>query len=334
MRRLTRSATKARLRDDSDPVIIIGNTYPSLLTKAELVARHPWADERITYHMVTTGYRAPSGSTRVCVLSLFTIHNEVVNAWSHYVGAACALVCLCVTLATLKDPGAKGVVALLCISGMFMFTSSASYHTFCCHSDKACRAVQCCDWLGIAVHTFCTNLVVSYFELRHYPVAFRWYNVANLALAVFTYGITYSALQKVYLSCDVRSGAVRATKKAAMVASSLWQRVLRRLLAVVESYSFRSLVAMAYALGALVAWAIGYAHTGIVTDRLAQIGHVYLCFGTVLLCLFDLPERLLPPGTCDIVGASHQLFHVGIFAGFFLFWRNVYSAALAEQGMP
>jgi predicted membrane channel-forming protein YqfA (hemolysin III family) len=347
-RRLTRSATKARLRDDAaEPAIVVGHAYPALLTKAELIERHPWTDERITYHAVTTGYRAPNNSARMCVLSLFTVHNEVVNAWSHYLGAFGALVCLCVSLATLADPGAQAIVATLCLSGMFMFTSSASYHTFCCQSDMACRSVQvhthnnacervdcsplfghdftrpspfplfcqCCDWLGIAVHTFCTNLVVSYFELRHFPVAFRWYNVVNLALAVFTYGITYSALQKVYRSCDVRSSGAAVARggtssKKAATKHAWWSHALRPLLAVVESYSFRSLVAMSYALGSLVAWAVGYAHTGVVAwGRLSQIMHVYLCFSTVLLCLFDFPEKFVPPGTCDIVGASHQIFH-------------------------
>ena len=299
-------ATKILLQEnDNKPLLLSSNdifrAYPSLLSKNELIERYPWCDQRITYHYITTCYREPNFSTTSCLLSLFTLHNEVVSAWSHYIGAAIAMTCLAITLWTIEDPFPKGVISCICLSGFFMFYSSATFHTFCCHSDPVCRHVQCMDWLGIALHTFLTNLLVSYFELRLFPTCFLWFTVVNVIFALFSYFITYSALQKVYHSCDVQSG------KASAIEPHSLPTFLQPLMSIIESYAFRSLIAMSYGLGSIIAWSIGYYLTGIVNDHLFWIAIIYGCFGTVALCLWDIPERWLSPGVVDIVVSDSLL---------------------------
>ena len=294
------ASTKNSLQNDERHTM---SYYPAveprrvLLSKNELIATHPWCNQRITYNYISTCYRAPNDSTISCLLSLFTIHNEVVSAWSHYIGATIAMVCLSITLFSIEDTFPKGILATICLSGFFMFYSSASYHTFCCHSDLVCRRVQCMDWLGIAVHTFSTNLLVSYFELRLFPRCFFWFSVVNVLFALFSYFITYSALQKVYHSSDVQSGKAPAIEHHQTSLPIFWLP----LLSIIESYTFRSLIAMFYGLGSIIAWCIGYYLTGIINDHLFWIVNIYGCFGTVVLCLWDIPERWLPPGMVDIV---------------------------------
>jgi predicted membrane channel-forming protein YqfA (hemolysin III family) len=47
--------------------------------------------------------------------------------------------------------------------------------------------------------------------------------------------------------------------------------------------------------------------------------------------LLDLPEKLAPVGTFDILGYSHQIFHVGIIAGVVLEWSYFYSVQIKSQ---
>ena len=66
------------------------------------------------------------------------------------------------------------------------------------------------------------------------------------------------------------------------------------------SYAFRTIVAITYGLGSLLSWALRWLYEG-GDGNIASILVTYALMGTVLLCLLDLPERLLPPGTVDIV---------------------------------
>ena len=349
-------------KNDEPTVLIVEKrhffgAYPSLLTKAQICERYPWCSERITYAHVCTSYREPNNSIKSCLMGALTIHNELVNCWTHYLGVLFGIASLVVTLINVDSYGAKAVLSVNCLTSIFMFSSSASFHTFCCHSDMVCRRVQCLDWLSIAVHTFSTNLVVSYMELNEFPGVFYGFTVVNFVLAVFTYGVTYSALQKVYASGDRLSvGEVDKDQQ---------NSCLQRFLSIVESYAFRALVAMSYTLGCLIAWIIGYGISGVANDHIKLICIIYGCYGTVFFCLLDFPEKFFPPGTFDIMvsrecalhvhlfffffsaishlviilnscqsshqGASHQIFHCGIFAGCFLVWWFFYGITLEKQ---
>ena len=288
--------------------------YPFLINLDGLVENYPWTDARITYNAVSTSYRKPCNCALTCILSLTTLHNELVNAWTHIFGSIAATGCLIATLYTASPErvGATTVLSLFAAGGMFMFTNSALYHTFCCHSDSASKTVQCMDWLGISVFLFGSNLVVSYFEIFDYgyETVFYVFTALNIVMAVFSYYTTYSALQLVYVE-----------KKE--VSSGGWNP----LLAVMNTYIFRTSVVMMYALGALLAWLVGYALTGNANNHLAPIIGMYVCSGSVVFCLFDFPEAFFPKGTFDIVGASHQLFHVGIIGGFLFLWAFFYKVS-------
>lgn len=182
--------------------------YPSLMTKEPCVqVSLMWRENniRLRFHVVTRAKQQHK------VVHSFPFNNELVNAWTHWIGVFIAIASLCVTLLNVKEIAPRAVLSIICLSGVFMFSTSASYHTFCCQSDIVCRRVQCLDWLGILVHTFSSNLVVSYFELKQFPCVFYGFTVVNFLFAVFTYGITFSALQKVY-----------AVTKRSMVMMMLW----------------------------------------------------------------------------------------------------------------
>ena len=303
--------------------------YPHLLSLKKLKIMYPWTWERLTYKHIQTGYRTPNPCAASCAWSLLTLHNETFNGISHWIGSLTSLALLIYTIWILAESNPEGAAVLgfysLCMFLMFSF--SASYHTWCSHSDPASRIVQCCDWLGIAVFTFAVNLAVSHVELSAVSrPAFLAFTAVNLAFALFSYFITFSALQKVYGTYDKQQlGAGRHGEDDKLVSHTpvppgALARIRAAVLAVIETYTFRSLVGCSYALGSIIAWLLGWFLSGEANDHLSWIVGIYACFSTVLLCLFNLPEKLLPPGTVDLLGFSHQIFHVGILVGCLWLW--------------
>ena len=160
--------------------------YPRLLTKSQLIEKYPWTNERITYTRILTSYREPNNSNESCLISLFTIHNELINAWAHIIGIMIGIYCLIKTINTEKiNISDMTVLSFYCITGLMTLISSSTYHIFCCHSNNACFKVQCMDWLGILIHAFSCNLITSYFELKNdYTVIFKIFSNIQYAICL------------------------------------------------------------------------------------------------------------------------------------------------------
>lgn len=293
--------------------------YPFLLTKDEIHVKYPWTENRLTYPSVFTSYREPNFNGMTCCVSLFTAHNELVNSWTHILGTCLAISLLCIGISTLGfTPGAI-VIGIYCAIGFAMFFFSATFHTFGCHSDDVSRNVLCLDWFGVTLMIFGSNLIGSYFELRSSPVAFGVFTALNVLFGVFTYYVTFSSLQKVF-----------NPKKNENEGKESKMGLLGALDEIMQMYIFRIFVGIAFAVGLILAWLIGYAINGTANDRLGKIFGVYGCYATVILQVFNIPEGLYP-GKFDIWGSSHQLFHCGIVGGFFLLWYTYYSV---ESSFP
>lgn len=78
--------------------------------------------------------------------SLFMLHNETVNVWSHFLPALVLLWLVVFPPEMLSDP-----LIRLCVgSFVFIFSASTIYHSFmpCCHSAEDYRRLICGDVLG------------------------------------------------------------------------------------------------------------------------------------------------------------------------------------------
>ena len=284
----------------------IFQTYPHLLDLNELIKRYPWTNTRITYNKVCTCYRQPSNCAKSCVYSLVTIHNEVVNIWTHIFGLIIAFYCLFTTFSTLfsniddERVGKAIIVSVYVVSGMIMFSNSAIFHTFCCHSDMKSRTVQCMDWAGISIYIFGSNLIVSYFEIYTSGYHNIWfiYTFFNLIFGHLIHFITYSALQTVYAPMDSKKKRETDNK---IISTNSSSSIFATIRAIMNTYVFRTGMGMIYAIGPMIAWLLGYFLTGTLNDHLGPIIRMYLCFGTVICCLLDFPEGYFPRGTFDIV---------------------------------
>jgi hypothetical protein len=295
--------------------------YPKLISHKELVDNHPWSLGRITYPFVSTCYRKPSNSYSSCVLALFTLHNEVFNSWTHIFGAFIAISLLYLTVSSVQNIMSVCILSTYIFGGLFMFFSSATFHTFCSHSDMASRFVQCLDWSGICAYIFSCNFLASYYELNSLPLVFRIFTIANVSIGILTSKITFTALKKLHESGESTDRKIALPDSQNVIIGNqfkaFYYHVKSSITSVLETYAFRTILAMVYGSGPLIAWFIGYYYNGVATCDIRDVLVIYLNFGTVVFCLFDFPEILMPPGTVDILVRSYSIVFIIIILQYY-----------------
>jgi len=257
-----------------------------LLTKSDLIKKYPWCSE-LTWPCIETMYRIPLNSYLDCIYSLFYIHNELFNSWSHLFGAGLTIFIVC-------SRSHSFVMNIYLLTAVAVFACSAAYHTLCCHSKKVFRCVQCVDWGMISTLIFSSNLLSSYNELvllksRSHEYEFYFgvgiflvYNAFNLLCLFFTCG-------------------------------TICHQDMTMLLG--SSYSRRVSVYCVYASGVGIAWFLRLWITGSWPESGWGILTMYSCYSTVILCIYHIPERWMPVGLVDAFGASHGWFHLGVLGG-------------------
>lgn len=126
-----------------------GSQTPSTISWASLPS---WQKDN---HYVRTGYRPASGSFKKSVASLFYMHNETVNVYSHLLGAAAfaAIAIYCWqnldSLFPTADSEDVGVFACFFFGAMLCLGMSATYHLISNHSARVAKFGNKLDYLGI-----------------------------------------------------------------------------------------------------------------------------------------------------------------------------------------
>ncbi|KAF9963328.1 hypothetical protein BGZ65_004366 [Modicella reniformis] len=239
---------------------------------------------------ILTGYRRATNSYRRCLQSLLFLHNETVNIWSHLIGAVAFVIIA--PVAYFKILGVMSAIQWTDVTVLYAFlagaisclTMSASFHTFCCHSERVCSQWLRCDYLGIIF------LIVGSF----YPVIF--------------YGFyCHKVWQIVYSSVITTLGA------ATIIA------VMRPSFQLPQFRWVRSVLFLALGLSGLcpivhgiVLYGYTLAQRSMGLNYLFSMGAIYV-LGT-LIYGSRVPECLFP-GKFDNFMASHQIFHVCVLIG-------------------
>lgn len=120
---------------------------------------------------IKRGYRRQLNSFRDCFWSLFYLHNELVNTWSHLLPAFFYLVFLLgldfwTFHSGSKVPNADSAffqVYVLCTVGCLLL--SAIYHGTNAHSEQISRYFLKFDYFGIVLSIVGTNVSATYFGL-------------------------------------------------------------------------------------------------------------------------------------------------------------------------
>ncbi|KAI1298769.1 Adiponectin receptor protein [Halotydeus destructor] len=239
-------------------------------------------------------HRPPTPSVKECLKSIFSIHTETGNIWTHLLGTL-LFVGLAIEFYTFSgrdlagmDKAAFGIyfaAALGCLS------FSTIYHTFGCHSHPVASVCKGFDYCGIAIMISGSLMSYLYYCFYCNPITKLVYLIV---IPVAGCGVAAVALWPKMGSPEFR--AIRATIFIGFGLSSV--------IPVIHLFFL--------------------AHTGVNHAALILMGALYI-FGAVLYAN-RIPERIWP-GKCDLWFQSHQIFHVCVVAAALVQYANIHEVA-------
>ena len=261
----------------------------------------PWYQ---TNEYIRTGYRPVLKTFKDCFLSIFRIHNETVNIWSHLIpGVACLLIIVHLFMwsdgngCSLQTEKRFGIVYELvgCMTGLT--TSSVAHIIFCKSEEVSCTALQA-DLIGIVFQILGHGLSWAHYALNDFPqTKFVYFGFAQL----YAFGLMLLLSQKKYLS------DAYTTKRTFLAAGfALFICILP------AGYHMITLgIDVAFESGALLSFAMSWLSFSL----------------SVAIYVNRIPEKLFP-GSFDIWFHSHQIFHVLVVSGSYFFTK--FTIAIAK----
>ena len=228
---------------------------------------------------ILTGYRHEPTAWQ-CARSLFMLHNETLNIWTHLISIAFYVAMLARLYAAPDEIFGRAITinerrifTLHCVGNCAVFLGSALYHTFCSLGAQARDTLLLFDIAGIS-----------------------WMISAEFTSLLLLIFVCAPKLRLVY--CVVVGGPLLA-----MVAAPLYSKLVRNALLVLTS-AF-SLVPMVHFTSMLSV----EAQSCFVKPMVGGL----ICYG-IGFVIFQarLPERFAP-GRFDTFGMSHTIWHCFIF---------------------
>lgn len=282
--------TSSSARDSIDHTVdrfllVSHRELPAWLQNNEYLVRH---------------HRPPLYSYKSCLRSVFSIHSETGNIWTHIIGALGFAVfsAYFFTSPVLNlDWAGSAVFGLYFVGAVTCLGLSATYHTLNCHSPDVCDLFCKMDYCGITILILGSFYPWLYFQFLCEPLKRLFYGL----LVTIMGGITMR------LSMSKKFGDPR----------------------------YRALRASVFFGFAMVCGIIPTSHYGILhgwNDLMYETSFVYVILMVLMYvsgsCVYAsrVPERFLP-GEFDVVFQSHQIFHVFVVLGALTHYYGIYRLA-------
>ncbi|XP_066447054.1 adiponectin receptor protein 2 isoform X1 [Eleutherodactylus coqui] len=243
------------------------------------------------------GHRPPMPSFRACFKSIFRIHTETGNIWTHLLGCVFFL-CLGIfymfrpNMAFVAPVQEKVVFGLFFLGAILCLSFSWLFHTVYCHSEGVSRVFSKLDYSGIAL------LIMGSF------VPWLYYSFYCNPQPCFIYLIIICVLG------------------IAAIIVSQWD-----LFATPQYRGVRAGVFVGLGLSGIIPTLHFVISEGFLkAATMGQVGWLFLMASLYItgaaLYAARIPERFFP-GKCDIWFHSHQLFHIFVVAGAFVHFHGV-----------
>lgn len=154
------------------------DTAKALESRFEEALHWAWdelPDWRRDNHYILSGYRPTSNSYARSGLSVFAVHNESVNIWTHLLGAVAFTVggSLLYSVVAPRYETASGsdvVMFGLFLAGAFLCLGmSATYHAVCNHSPEVAKWGNKLDYTGIVFLIVGSYMPALYYGLFCLP---------------------------------------------------------------------------------------------------------------------------------------------------------------------
>ncbi|KAG5931895.1 hypothetical protein E4U53_001553 [Claviceps sorghi] len=281
----TTTATKTTTGTESKSILA---TVHSLPAKAESGLLLLWDDLpawRRDNAFIHSGYRQFRASYRHSFQSLFYLHNESVNIWSHLMGALLAVACAAYAYHVVHPRYEEATASDVLVFGCF-FTGavlclgmSATYHALVDHSQAVAKWGNKLDYTGIVA------LIVG----SYVPAMYYGFYCKPLLMSTYLY-----LIGSLGVGCGIVSWVekFRTPEWRPYRASMFIGLGLSGIVPVVHGLSIYGYSGLENRMS--ISWVISQ-------------GAMYI-FGAVLYAM-RWPERT-SPGSFDIWGSSHQIFHM------------------------
>lgn len=124
------------------------------------------------------GYRIPKSSIKSLTLSIFKIHNETFNIWTHIIGFFIFVYLYCnFTIQNINEPLSIIPICIYLFGTMVCFIGSVVMHTYYPHSEHTCNILCKLDYSGIFTLIFTGYLCFIHYEFFCYPTLQIIYNI-------------------------------------------------------------------------------------------------------------------------------------------------------------
>ncbi|XP_008322401.1 membrane progestin receptor delta isoform X2 [Cynoglossus semilaevis] len=242
---------------------------------------------------IMSGYRHPRSSARDCVLSSFSMNNETMNIWTHFLPTWYFLWRFCAlswSMNFLTDSYTWPLLVYMVLICIYPFTSSCA-HTFSTMSPESRHICYFFDYGALSLYSL--GCAISY---GHYVIPDCWVNTfLHQHFVPIAVGNTIFCTS---LSCYSRFLELQFPQRSKVLRTG----------AFIVPFIFDT-VPLFYRI--LLCVGGNCSSSGALSSHCY---HLLFAFLTCFLFTAHLPERLAP-GRFDYIGHSHQLFHVSAVVG-------------------
>ncbi|CAH8515371.1 unnamed protein product [Schistosoma curassoni] len=279
----------------------------AMANRAEEVARHLWMSgwEVVNFHrlpawlkdndMLLHGHRPQLNNVWACLKSIFRIHTETGNIWTHLIGCFSFTVILIFVLSqpsSLLQWQDKLVYSVFIVGAVCCLGFSCLFHTISCHSEHVAKIMNKLDYTGIAVLTI--GSFVPYLYYSFYCVF--WAKVFYLALI----GVLGIAAIIISMSSKFSTPPYRPLRAGVFIALGL-SGVIPSVHSTILNGFWQSVNHLSFG------W-------------LVLMGVLYISGASIYAA--RVPERCFR-GHFDLWFQSHQIFHVFVIAAAFVHYHGV-----------
>ncbi|XP_056373858.1 adiponectin receptor protein 2 isoform X3 [Hyla sarda] len=274
------------------------------------------------------GHRPPMPSFRACFKSIFRIHTETGNIWTHLLGCVFFL-CLGIfymfrpNMAFVAPVQEKVVFGFFFLGAILCLSFSWLFHTVYCHSEGVSRVFSKLDYSGIALLIMGSFVPWLYYSFYCNPQPCFIYLIIIIVLGIAAIVVSQWDLFATPQYRGVRAGECPGICQSYIAVPTYVPNV--------GSPDFFLLSPIGVFIGLGLSGIIPTLHFVISEGFLkaatmGQIGWLVLMASLyitgALLYAARIPERFFP-GKCDIWFHSHQLFHIFVVAGAFVHFHGV-----------